>query len=270
MTSFNIKRFWNVAKWELTYHRSDLTKQLLTGFSVSFLFIMFFNWVNYLSGDVYTEGTVLWYATLILVCLFSGSFILSKVKTRQQRLDMLMLPGSTLEKFVARYLMSTLVMMVIGLVSFLAADLLQYLLMLVLKPAYAVFQESMLFQDVAFPRVDASNNVLAAAVFITFFWWYHSLYLLGGVFFRKRSWLWTTLVLILVFNVLVFGTGYAMLFGIDLIFPNGISVELLDGYDTLWNVFYFGVMLGLTAFNYWLSYRLFHRLQLINNKFVNV
>lgn len=267
--------FLSVMRWELTYHRPYLVKMLLRIFSIAFLFMMFSNWVVWKSedGDISQSAIGLWGFIMVLFLLFSGSYIFVDVKKRQQRLDLLMLPASMPVKFLARYLTATIVTILIFVVSFFAADLLQYLLMQVLHRDTAVFVEAHLlsasYQTARFSAV-ASTDVIPLLATAALAWWYHSLYLLGGVFFRKHGWLWTTLAQILFFNVIVFGLGYMLLATLNGFFPEGFYLEILDGAETWAQVAYFTVMLALTALNYWLSYRIFSRIQFINNKWTNI
>lgn len=219
------------------------------------------------------HGTMLWNIIVVCFLLFSGSFIFIDMSKRQQRLAMLMLPAPMPTKFVARYIMTFVVSVITFAVGYFAADVLQYLIMLVINHEKAGFIESSLFVDSYYGARFAGrfgNAILPAMAVAVLAWWYHSLYLLGGVFFRKNGWLWTTLAQILFFNVVVFGLGYLVMTALDSMYPEGFYLVMLDNAGTWAKVAYFIVMLGFTALNYWLSYRIFSRIQLINNKWTNI
>ena len=269
----NTNTFLSVMRWELTYHRSRLVKSLLICFSVIFLILMLFNWSSGDVGDMQETGHGIWVACMLVFLFFSGSFIFRGVRERQQRLDLLMVPAPMPAKFIARYLMATLMTILIFVVSFFAADVLQYLLMLVLNREKAGFVEYSILVDSYYgagPTGRFGTDMLPALAAVVLVWWYHSLYLLGGVFFRKNGWLWTTLAQILFFNVVVFGLGYLVMALPDKLYPEGSYHVTFENVGTWAQVAYFMVMLGLTALNYWLSYRIFSRIQLINNKWTNI
>ncbi|MBP3777332.1 MAG: hypothetical protein J6I37_10140, partial [Prevotella sp.] len=97
--------------------------------------------------------------------------------------------------------------------------------------------------------------------------YFHSLYMLGGTAFRRQQFLMTTLFIVLCFIIIV-----NVLHHID--FEGNINLLSYDEQNGLQvhpAMYVIMVCLYLlTCFNYWLSYRIFCRVQAINNKWLNV
>jgi hypothetical protein len=87
----------------------------------------------------------------------------------------------------------------------------------------------------------------------------HSIYILGGTFFRRNAWLFTTISLILAVIILSWiGTECG---GFDLNLQSTDSSMKLNIASV--------IFLILIVFNYIASYKLFTRMQVINNKWIN-
>ena len=88
--------------------------------------------------------------------------------------------------------------------------------------------------------------------------WVISVYLLGGMFFRRYAWLFVSLG----FFLILMAIGY---------FLNRYVPDYMIEIDK--DAFLYGaslVLAILSLLNVWLSYRLFCRLQLINHKWINI
>jgi hypothetical protein len=162
---------------------------------------------------------------------------------------LLMLPASNLEKYLMRYA-SWIILLPIQLAAFFAADLIQYVFGLV------VGHEQVKLVTSAVIEFCQSDMPLSYRMnFVWLFVWLHSLYAVGATFFRfrKNNWIATTLVLIVV----------------------GILLSAIAGHWQNVNMFwwnnhdYFSLLFPvLFVVNFWLSYRLFCRIQVIG-KYVN-
>jgi hypothetical protein len=173
--------------------------------------------------------------------------------------SLMMLPASNFEKYLMRY-SSFLILLPIYVVGPLLADLLQYLIHLIVGHDYGRFVVSVawkeLFVDTLSEEVSKPRFVGSMIVVLL---WIQSLYALGATLFRTRkfNWIITTVVLILL---------------VVLLFKNQGKVEAIDLKDDSTTLTYatgFGIYLALTAINYWLSYRFFCRTQ-VRGKFVNL
>ena len=155
---------------------------------------------------------------------------------------------------------SFLILLPIYVVGPLLADLLQYLIHLIVGHDYGRFVVSVawkeLFVDTLSEEISKPRFVGSMIVVLL---WIQSLYALGATLFRTRkfNWIITTVVLILL---------------VVLLFKNQGKVEAIDLKDDSTTLTYatgFGIYLALTAINYWLSYRFFCRTQ-VRGKFVNL
>lgn len=93
--------------------------------------------------------------------------------------------------------------------------------------------------------------------------WGHSVYLLGGTLFRKQPFILTSLAMFALNMIL--GTVVSLINNFVPIF------YYLGEWDA--NII-FGILafigLALTVMNYWLSYKIFSHMQVINNKWLNI
>jgi hypothetical protein len=206
------------------------------------------------------------HAAFIIYLLFCGSSIL-RMSKRQQYVDKLMLPSSKLEKYTASYLLTLVLGLAVLAVSFVVADVVNYLVMLLLNSDKATLVTLSLFNQVSDSNEYATAEEVVADVLA--FWWIHSLYLLGGTFFRKRNWIFTTLTLIVAFLVVGGGLTFVTWKTLNLLYGDYYRIVFVDGAE---GYIGWGLAILTSAFivlNYWLSYRFYKRIQLIGHKFTN-
>ena len=181
-----------------------------------------------------------------------------------------MLPATDAEKFAVRVLYVTLVWWLMGIVAFCAADVFRMLVSLivgtdVVRSTIPDFL-SMLFGTDGDNRVVINDgrfgNVLPFIVTLyAWVFWVHSLYILGGAFFRRRQFVLTTVVhfvLMLVFTPLI----------IDIV--DGFDRDTVEFWATTWAWTVAAVLFALGVLDWWLSYKIFRRMQVVNNKWVNL
>ena len=198
---------------------------------------------------------------MIVVTIICGpSYMFYSMEGKHDKQALLMLPASNFEKYLMRYA-TWLILAPLFVVGFFAADLLQYAINTLLGHEYVTFVISTLkdfathmWQTIVTPK----GRVEFVNVVGFFFLLLHSFYALGATFFRSRkfNWVLTTIILILGIGLIawLFNDGKADS-------ESNMSLEAIIAFD---------VMAGLWAiFNFWLSYRLFCRTQVIG-KFVNL
>ena len=124
---------------------------------------------------------------------------------------------------------------------------------------------------------DKSNSDCSwkTAGFLTLAWlWVHSVYVCLGCFFRRNSWIITSVILFVATTTLTFVASMLSLdfFNHNIHFHNGLYIGgelyVIDGYSIIATVVL--LLTGFTVLNYWLAYKLFCRMQVINNKWINV
>ena len=249
--NFNIKRFINTFVWTLEASKKELITSVVSLFFVFSLVLTlgstttFFNNIEFASG--FCTGLFFVYI------MISGCWIGSNLKTKQQIIMYKMLPASNLERFLSRYFYITFIWIMGGILAFAAADLVQIIVNIIIGNEV---KSSIPFIYIAIS--DGSEEGLPFIEFLAMYLvyvWIHSLYILGGVFFRKNQFVLTTLVNIVLAIVLT-----------KIIKETGIFIFIDDIQTTFIIVF----LILLIALNYYLSYKLFCRIQVINNKWINL
>ena len=221
-----------------------------------------------------------------LVLFFGGaynaSYIMETMNTQQKRISFLMLPATSLEKFVCRALYVTLGFILMLVVSLLLAEATRYLFLPLFNLPEEFHQSVLPFvadkltsvEVMKFTGTGAEESIRMGYLLVAINWLGtllgHSFFILGGCYWQKHPF-WKTLgVMILVTNLLG-------LFSILLVQSLGdidwnICEEWLEAHldwVSVEGVLSFIIILQalLLAFNWWLSYRCFTRQQVIQPKF---
>ncbi|WP_232526747.1 hypothetical protein [Prevotella intermedia] len=203
--------------------------------------------------------------------VLSGAMIISDLKTKQQRIDELALPATNLEKFVARAIGSTLLAVVIFLVAFFVADLLQMLINMLLHKGTFASTTVMIKDAITKIRIldikpSAEETFMSVSMSnILSFLAPNACYILGGMLFRKTAWLKTSLALIIlgiiIFSLFV-GYGYLVYKYTDYV------VYIPEWIQSKW----FSTTLSIVQIVvcYYFAYRIYCRLQAINTRWLNI
>lgn len=199
-----------------------------------------------------------------LLSLIYASGIMENMFSKEKRISFLMLPATLIEKFVSRFLLVTVGLALAVVLAILLAELTRYML-LPLFDLPDTFCRSMLPGVFTMPFFQAgkiwANGSMAeinAALLQLCFWssllWNHSLYILGGSYWYKRPFFKTLGTIILA--LILFVQAFEWL---------DINLEWMElGTQLSLGVAFFSTF---TLFNWWLSYKLFSRSQVIKPKF---
>lgn len=201
--------------------------------------------------------------------ILAGGNVFKNMRTKQQRIEFLMLPASRMEKFAERALHVLLVNTICVVVAFLLADMVSLLLSLLIIPGYGQSITLILLKNVTYDAIDFMTIVgqlnaqslliagLALWPMLSYVAWLHSVYVLGGTFFRRHHILLTTCVLAVVWPILMF------IWGMFIIINFGDDMNLA--------MFIFAILLDLCIIgDYVLAYLIFKRMQAINNRWNNL
>ena len=262
MIQFNINRFGKLAKWSLTYDKRYYVKSFLQGFVIMLLGFLFFPMLTS-SNDDHAGGyqmSCIMVVTIFAVTIVLGSsFMFYSMDNEHDRQNLMMLPASNFEKYLMRY--ATWILLIpLYLVGFFVADLLQYVFHWIQGWDDVVFVTSRLMEYAS--RIwdqapeDAKSIMINILLVITI--WFHSIYALGANFFRtrKHNWLLTTIVIIL----LNFVQAWILPLGDPTSYKETTTMDIVIG----------DVAAGLwIVLNFWLSYKLFCRTQVIG-RFINL
>lgn len=217
-------------------------------------------------------------AIFILFIFISACNIFSNMKTKLQRESFMMLPANNLEKYAARFLMMSIGSIIMMLIATLIADFVQFVLSFFMTPGYHASIIGSSLSQIYKAATDAGNNPIsilawqykidAAILGWSFLTMIYSFCLLGGTFFRKQPIILTAVSGIIIFMII----GYC-----------GSKLEDWGAFDFYTHlnhdnpgtslciaIFWSVVFLALAAFSLWASYKIFTRMQVICNKWINM
>ena len=267
MIQFSFNRFGKLARWSLANDRKYYVRtflQMVTVLTLVFLFFtlegngtMIHDEKGY-TTDHYMPCFFVSLYVFIITLVIGPSLMFYSMRGKHDRQTLLMLPASNLEKYLMRY--STWILVVpIVLLAFFAADLIQYVVNWLVGRDYTTFVTTHFLYDEHMVRwrTRILEDMSRDGAFDHYFTglWLHSLYALGATFFRSHKFnaIFTTIAIIVGLMVCIW------LFG-----GESKQVATSSSYTVdyvIWSV--------LTVLNFWLSYRLFCRTQVIG-KYVNV
>jgi hypothetical protein len=284
MSTFNTTRFSQALKCQFLVLRKTWIRLFGIFTLVMFMANLFFTRVQSMKYDDmvsqwpmedvinrygnYVEQTLVF--GVVFFCfsmLFGASFLFSGMKDTRKRSAFLLWPVSNLEKYIISLLLSILWLAVITIGAYLLADTLR------------VFIDWVTGRVVIWGLPKIIHAVFGPAAFeywqiawMLFAWvfYIHSLYILGGTLFRRQQFLFTSA------TIAVFGILLVMILNqinpqID--FITGSWDEKTETYTQIFHPFFYVLnttLCLLIVFHYWASYKLFTRMQVINNKWLNV
>ena len=274
MSNFDIRRFAKTARWQCGMSLKSVLS-FAAGMSFGYLFPMF-GWLwPYLKGaEAMGEGRLLRSVELctvvyMIVIVIAGTWIFADMKTKEQRIKVKMLPATDLEKYIVRWLGVTLGTMVVGMVSYCVADTLRILTCLVAGVDYMGCTIPdflrLLFTDTEIGFTTASTVPAKAhgVYFLATGWliWAQSLYVLGGTLLRRYLFAITSVV-----HILLFVAVAAVISGASV----NVETSVIDSSN---NAAFYAVgtlLMAVAVANWCLSYRVFKRMQVVNNKWINL
>lgn len=209
--------------------------------------------------------------------IFYASRIMKCMDSKEKRISYLLLPATKLEKFFSRAVLVTIGTLLMVLVALLALELTHYLL-LPLFDLPAIYSQPILVEVFSMKwathaSVDATGEPvyswwLMQLLGWIFCLWNHSLFILGGSFWYKHPFLKTigTCLAVTILGGIMFasladsGIWPFLIKRVDENYPH--SSQNVDGLLTVVSVVFF----LFTLFNWWLSYWLFTRSQVVKRK----
>lgn len=278
METFNIQRFGNVCTRLVMLRKKEYFNLFLAVVLFVGLFCVFT--CNPLSGDAIEPlqykylflqlGITIYSFSLILITLY-GANIIRDLKTKQQRIDELVLPATNLEKFTARVLASTVLVLILAAAGIVAGDILQMLINMLLHKGtfgsislYATKQMYSMMETSIIAIENVAHKPIRFMFVLTLISG-NAFYLLGGMLFRKTAWLKTTLAVIVI-SIALFSmfVGYAyVVYG----YTNYV-VYMPEWMQESW--FNITLLIVQTCACYYFAYRIYCRLQAINTRWLNI
>ena len=253
MMQFNIHRFIKLARWSLTNDKGEYLK-LFLGILAVLTLLLVMNTSHNFRFDSHNHRTC---AAITMIVFLATTIIgpaatLPGLKNKNAWQTYLMFPASNMEKYLMRY-STCIIRLMITLAAFLCADLIQYVVNLVGDNKTVMFVTKIIIE-----LLPDHMEFRYATFFVIGGLWLHSVYALSGTFFRssKYAWILTTLVLIAL-GTMKIGVHTGGHTGIDIVQAEKWQIMLCYSFYGAWAVL-----------NFWLSYKLFCRQQVIG-RFVN-
>ena len=260
MIQFNFNRFGKLAKWSLTNDKGYYVKTFLQVLVVLLLVFLFFTSVantNDNRDTGYHSCSTVALLLLVIQLVVGPSVMFYSMEGKHDRQSLMVLPASNFEKYVMRY-STWLIQFPFFVVAFFGADLMQYVFHLVLGHDYGQFVTAgvanVLSKTIKFS--DSTQDMHSSIVICV---WMHSVFALGATFFRSRKFNGVlSLAVIIMIGILVIWLA-----------PKHSMLQYDHESTTLSYVLGSVIYIGLILLNFWLSYRLFCRQQVIG-KFINL
>lgn len=271
---FSIKRFLRMLRWDIVEGRH--TAVVVSFLVMGLLAMVYLPWLVGVTAnrDVlhFDEGGAELIATMGLTAIFAIAVAGPGMAglpfgNRRKAMASIMLPATQLEKFLSRYLLSTAGLVVVAVCAITVADLVQMAVALLVTGGvkgsfWSVTADfaGRLFADGAIRRAFTSSDDAAYTVCVLLLLLAtHAFFLLGGMFFMR----WPVALTVLAFMLLAYLDGAL---GINLF----KCMTQAIGYSSLMAAVVLLLSLAAIAALYWLSYRLFCRIQITNHKWFNL
>lgn len=278
METFNIQRFGNVCTRLVMLRKREyfnifLAITLFVALSCIFACNPFSGeakeTLEYAYSFFQVVGSI--YVFAVVLIIVNGANIIRDLKTKQQRIDELVLPATNLEKFTARVLASTVLVLILAAAGIVAGDILQMLINMLLHKGtfgsislYATKQMYSMMETNILAIENVAHKPIRFMFLLTLISG-NAFYLLGGMLFRKTAWLKTTLAVIVI-SIAIFSmfVGYAyVVYG----YTNYV-VYMPEWMQDSW--FNITMLIVQTCACYYFAYRIYCRLQAINTRWLNI
>ena len=285
--TFDLHRFGMVLRWDLLTNWKSYFYSI-AGLAIGIIMLsisMLYSFPHshfIVEGDLgnYYEGSMTGFLAAIVILFFfiSPCNIFSNMKTKLQRENFMMLPANNLEKYAARFLMMSVGSILIMVIATLIGDFVQFTLSFFMTPGYHASIIGSSLSQIYKAATNTGDNPIcilagqykidAAILGWSFLTMIYSFCLLGGTFFRKQPIILTAVSGIIIFMII----GYC---GSELEEWGAFDFFKHFNYDNPGTslciaIFWSVVFLALAAFSLWASYKLFTRMQVICNKWINI
>ena len=271
MSTFNFSRFCQALKCQfMTSYKDWLMVFGIYIIVVTFMNILFVRMADF-DGMTYSEAVVkhgeeymqtnYFYLIkanavfndiifLTFAMLFCSSFFLSHLKKPSWRSAYFMWPVSNLEKFIISLLLYVVLSGVITVICLMIADALR-VLMDIITGRVVVWAIPIMFDPKTYNLGDGPHILLSLSEMLLI----QSVYILGGALFQRQKFILTSFFVIAIGYPLIKGNHY---------------FYTAEGAQSpgMWICIVFYFISALAA--YWEAYKKFCRMQVINNKWLNV
>lgn len=278
---FDLQRFGNLAKWDILTNKKFYIRMAI-GLTTALAFIYCFNtWIDMSKFGKDFDGNFILDSLaslsifiLTIVMYVAGTYIFNNMQTKEMRIEFLMQPASHFEKYMVRFLSMTVGVFIIIIASLAVADLIHQLFCLVadynVRGSVVMHILQAFNSDDARPglfvvrgmemKMSAATIEYAALIFLLI---NHAFYTFCGSLFRRNAWLLAICShFILGFTIMLCTVKLASMGIFDMILASETSISI-----TVNTILVLGTV--ITGLLYYGSYKIFTRMQVINNKWFN-
>jgi len=283
--TFDLHRLEMVIHWDLSTYKKKylgITAGLTIVITILFLFqLISLGFFIKSDAQFYHEMFLNKMAGIPMGVSFGAFYALStciffNMKDKFKRATFLMIPATNIEKFIARLLIMGVGSIIMACIASIIADLIQLAFSFYFTPG---FHDSVTVSALKSWLNASYGNKPQQALFFCSKWelvclaWSlailsHSFCTLGGTFYRKHPIILTACTGIVLGLIFTFGGMKLAEWGFFDLFPSfDYDNETIHLCITL---FWSGIYLGIAAVCYWMSYKIFSRMQVICNKWLNI
>ncbi len=277
--TFDKTRFWNTLKLDFATNWRRWSFAFFGALACLFCTFMCLSVSlkgDFVDADIHEQAfgvmVTMAYVIFAFCMVLSGSMMLNNMKSKQARISFLVLPASNLEKFLSRWVMTTVGALVVFIAALVVADAMRAAFDLVVgvnpysSVALRFFCNGLFDGSVLEVVGDMFSSGRGDWVFygLSAFVVSHSVFMLGSALFRRHAILFT-IVAMMVFSFalgindflsLLYGSVARTVFGYGS-FADSLGVRI-------------AVNLLITVACYWGAYRLFCRSQVVSHKWFNL
>ena len=285
--TFDLHRFGMVLRWDLLTNWKSYFYSI-AGLAIGIIMLSISMLYSFPHSYFIVERDLNYYyecrmtgflaAIFILFIFISACNIFSNMKTKLQRESFMMLPANNLEKYAARFLMMSIGSIIMMLIATLIADFVQFVLSFFMTPGYHASIIGSSLSQIYKAATDAGNNPIsilagqckidAALLGWSFLIMIYSFTLLGGTFFRKQPIILTAVSGIIIFMIIGYCGSKLEEWGAFDFFKH-LNYDN-PGTSLCMAIFWSVIFLALAASSLWASYKIFTRMQVICNKWINM
>ena len=284
MNTFNFNRFSQALKCQFMVERKTWIR--LFGIFALVMFIADLFWTRvqgvrytYMVRDWgmeetirqynhYVENTVMFGVIFFCIAmLFGATSMFSQMKDTRKRSAYLLWPVSNVEKYVVSFLLSFVLMAILTFGAYALADTLRVFVDW-LTGRVVVWGIPKLAEP--FGNNAAFETWQPAWMFFAWVFYIYSLYVVGGTLFRRQQFLLTsgTIAVVAILLIMILNQ-----INPHFDFITGNWDEKTKTYTNTYHTAFYvlnAIVTLLIPFHYWVSYKLFTRMQVINNKWLNI
>ena len=263
MTKFDLDRFGKVMSRLLVMCQRKINVIFITFLIIFLVFAMFT--IPMFSGktmdDIGYKSLVFDIVRLLrgfspFVFFVLGTFFIQGLEGHQQRINELMLPATNLEKFVARVLLVAVIYPLAICASFICADGLQQVISMIIAHGERMSMVVAYFDIDTYVSADSPLWTKALSTLSNY-----SIAIYGGLLFRKLAWLKSIVFYFVVIILFFIGFFFLKLYLYE--YTDYEVVLIGDSYSSM-------ISIGVSLLMFWSSYKIYTRLQVINNRWRNI